>query len=192
MKKLRDLLVGIKIKSIEGNTDKLVSGITDNSKDVKNDFLFFAIYGNKFDGHDFIDKAIKKGSNTIICTKLPKSLHENITYILVEDIRDSVYSISSNFYGNPESKIKIVAVTGTNGKTSIVYFLFQFFKSFNKKVGMISTIENRINDKLLKAKLTTPNPIEFQKILNEMVLSNCEYCFMEASSHAIHQKKNSW
>ena len=189
MKKLSDLLAGIKIKSIEGDTDKLVAGITDNSREVKNDFLFFAIYGNKFDGHDFIDKSIKSGSNTIICTKLPKSLNEKITYILVEDIRESVYRISSNFYENPDKKIKIVAVTGTNGKTSIVYFLFQFFRSFNKRVGMISTIENRVNDKILKAKLTTPNPIEFLKILNEMVLSNCEYCFMEASSHAIHQKR---
>ena len=189
MKKLSDLLAGIKIKSIEGDTDKLVAGITDNSREVKNDFLFFAIHGNKFDGHDFIDKSIKRGSNTIICTKLPKGLNEKITYILVEDIRESVYSISSNFYGNPDKKIKIVAVTGTNGKTSIVYFLYQFFRSFNKRVGMISTIENRVNDKILKAKLTTPNPIEFLKILNEMVLSNCEYCFMEASSHAIHQKR---
>ena len=137
---------------------------------MKNNFLFFAIEGNDFDGHNFIEDAISNGSNTIVCTKLPSNLEENISYLLVEDIRESVYNISSNFYGNPDKKIKIIAVTGTNGKTSIVYFLYQFFKSLDIKVGMLSTIENRIGNEVLNAKLTTPNPVEFLRILNNMVL----------------------
>ncbi len=189
MRKLIEILKDIKILSSHGDLDKCIYGITDNSKDVNENFIFFAIKGNDFDGHEFIDNAISKGANTIVCTNLPDNLNKNITFILVEDIRESVYNISSNYYENPDKKIKIIAVTGTNGKTSIVYFLYQFFKSINVKVGMISTIENRIDDFILDAKLTTPNPIEFLKILNEMVIKNCEYCFMEASSHAIHQKR---
>ena len=189
MKKLIEILDGTKILSSIGDLDKIIHGITDNSNDANKNFLFFAIKGNDFDGHEFIEDAISKGVSTIICTKLPDNLNKNITFIMVKDIRESVYNISSNYYENPDKKIKIIAVTGTNGKTSIVYFLYQFFKSINIKVGMMSTIENRINDIVLDAKLTTPNPIEFLKILCEMVLKNCEYCFMEASSHAIHQKR---
>ena len=189
MKNLIEILNDIKILSSHGEMNKLIGGITDNSKAVEEDFLFFAIEGNDFDGHKFIDDAISKGSNTIICSKLPARLNKNISYVLVEDIRESVYKISSNFYGNPEKKIKIIAVTGTNGKTSIVFFLYNFFKSLNIKVGMLSTIENRIDDQILDANLTTPNPIEFLKILNNMVTKKCEFCFMEASSHAIHQKR---
>ena len=127
MKNLIEILNDIKILSSHGEMNKLIGGITDNSKAVEEDFLFFAIEGNDFDGHKFIDDAISKGSNTIICSKLPARLNENISYVLVEDIRESVYKISSNFYGNPEKKIKIIAVTGTNGKTSIVFFLYNFF-----------------------------------------------------------------
>ena len=189
MKKLIEILKGIKILSSYGDLDKSINGITDNSNFVNKNFLFFAIEGNDFDGHRFIEDAISKGANTIICTKIPDNLIKHTTFIQVEDIRESVYNISSNYYENPDQKIKIIAVTGTNGKTSIVYFLYQFFKSINVKVGMMSTIEIRIDDFILDAKLTTPNPIEFLKILNEMVMKNCEYCFMEASSHAIHQKR---
>ena len=189
MKKLIEILEGTKILSSSGDLDKIIHGITDNSNDANKIFLFFAIKGNDFDGHEFIEDAISKGVSTIVCTKLPDNLNKKVTFILVKDIRESVYNISSNYYENPDKKIKIIAVTGTNGKTSIVYFLYQFFKSINIKVGMMSTIENRINDIILDAKLTTPNPIEFLKILNQMVLKNCEYCFMEASSHAIHQKR---
>ncbi len=189
MKKLIEILKGIKILSSYGDLDKSINGITDNSNFVNKNFLFFAIEGNDFDGHKFIEDAISKGANTIVCTNIPDNLIKKITFIQVEDIRESVYNISSNYYENPDKKIKIIAVTGTNGKTSIVYFLYQFFRSINVKVGMMSTIENRIDDFILDAKLTTPNPIEFLKILNEMVIKNCEYCFMEASSHAIHQKR---
>ena len=122
MKKLIEIIKGVKILSLNGDTNKSINGITDNSKNVKNNFLFFAIEGNDFDGHNFIEDAISNGSTTIVCTKLPSNLEENISYLLVEDIRESVYNISSNFYGNPDNKIKIIAVTGTNGKTSIVYF----------------------------------------------------------------------
>ncbi len=189
MKKLIEILEDIKILSSYGDMNRQISGVTDNSKAIEEGFLFFAIDGNDFDGHKFIDDAISRGSNTIVCSKLPNHLNQNISYVLVEDIRQSVYEISSKFYGNPEKKIKIIAVTGTNGKTSIVFFLYHFFKSLNIKVGMLSTIENRINNETLDATLTTPNPVEFLKILNDMVVKKCEFCFMEASSHAIHQKR---
>ncbi len=189
MKKLKELLNDVKIISSKGNLDIIVNNITDNSNDVNNNFLFFAIKGNDFDGHNYINDSILNGATSIICSKLPLEIQKDITYVLVEDIRESVYTISSNFFDNPDKKIKIVAVTGTNGKTSIVYFLYQFFNSLNIKVGLISTIENRVGNKILKATLTTPNSIEFMNILNKMVSNNCEYCFMEASSHAIHQKR---
>ena len=123
MKKLIEILDGTKILSSSGDLDKNIHGITDNSNDANKNFLFFAIKGNDFDGHEFIEDAISKGVSTIVCTKLPDNLNKKVTFIMVKDIRESVYNISSNYYENPDKKIKIIAVTGTNGKTSIVLSL---------------------------------------------------------------------
>ena len=187
MIKLKNLLKGIEIISLEGNSNIIINGISDNSSKVEKGFLFFAVKGYRIDGHKFIEDAIAKGCIAIICTNKPDRLNENVCYIVVDNIRESVYQISSNYYNNPSKKLKIIAVTGTNGKTSIVYFLYQFFTLMDKNVGMMSTIENKIGRKTISSNLTTPDPISLNSLLNQMVENKCEYCVMEASSHAIEQ-----
>ena len=143
MIELKNILKGVEIISLEGRNNIIINGISDNSSKVDKGFLFFAVKAYKIDGHKFIEDAIAKGCIAIICTNRPTRLNENICYIVVENIRESIYQVSSNYYNNPSKKLKIIAVTGTNGKTSIVYFLYQFFTLMGKNVGMISTIENK-------------------------------------------------
>ena len=187
MIELKNILKGVEIISLEGRNNIIINGISDNSSKVDKGFLFFAVKGYKIDGHKFIEDAIAKGCIAIICTNRPTRLNENICYIVVENIRESIYQVSSNYYNNPSKKLKIIAVTGTNGKTSIVYFLYQFFTLMGKNVGMISTIENKVGKKTISSNLTTPDPISLNSLLNQMVENKCEYCVMEASSHAIEQ-----
>mgnify|MGYP001170404379 FL=1 len=189
MRKLKEIISNIKIIKTVGDTNTTVEGITDNSKLVKRNYLFFAVKGISLDGHRYIDSAIENGSKVIICTHLPIKINLNICYVVVENIRESVYSISSKYYRDPAKKIKIIAVTGTNGKTSIVFFLYNFLSSLGLKVGMLSTIENRVLDKKIKSKLTTPSPIQLHMLLDNMIKNSCEYCIMEASSHSIDQKR---
>ena len=185
------ILKNIKVKEYHGdkNRNKFIKGISDNSLNVKSGYLFFAVKGNVVDGHNFIIDAINNGCKVIVCTELPSFLDKKVTYIIVENIRESISTISSNFYKNPSKEIKIICVTGTNGKTSIVYFLHQFFSHLNIKVGMLSTIENVIDDEVLETNLTTPSSILINKLLRKMVSNNCDYCIMEASSHAIDQER---
>ena len=187
MIELKNILKGVEIISLEGRNNIIINGISDNSSKVDKGFLFFAVKGYKIDGHKFIEDAIAKGCIAIICTNRPTRLNENICYIVVENIRESIYQVSSNYYNNPSKKLKIIAVTGTNGKTSILYFLYQFFTLMGKNVGMISTIENKVGKKTISSNLTTQDPISLNSLLNQMVENKCEYCVMEASSHAIEQ-----
>ena len=189
MKPLINILKGINVISVYGNNNIMIKGLSIDSRLVQDNFLFFAVDGNNFDGHEYINSSIKKGCVAVVATKKPKDLHNDICYIIIDNIREAVYRISSNFYENPSKKIKIISVTGTNGKTSIVYFLYNFLKSIGKNVGMFSTIENKIGDKSIKSKLTTPDPIYINEILNDMVNKKFDYCIMEASSHAIDQKR---
>ena len=189
MKQLSEIINEVKIKETVGDINTSVEGITDNSGLVKPNFLFFAIKGITHDGHEFIDDAIEKGCKVIICSYLPDKIHEDVCYIVVKNIRESVYNISSKFYNDPAKKIKIIGVTGTNGKTSIVFFLYKFLNSLGIKVGMLSTIENRIADKKIKSHLTTPSPVQLHMLLDNMIKNSCEYCIMEASSHSIDQKR---
>ena len=189
MKQLSEIINEVKIKEKVGDINTSVEGITDNSGLVKPNFLFFAIKGITHDGHEFIDNAIEKGCKVIICSYLPDKIHEDVCYIVVKNIRESVYNISSKFYNDPAKKIKIIAVTGTNGKTSIVFFIYKFLNSLGIKVGMLSTIENRIADKRIKSHLTTPSPVQLHMLLDNMIKNSCEYCIMEASSHSIDQKR---
>ena len=189
MKQLTEIINEVKIKETVGDINTSVEGITDNSGLVKPNFLFFAIKGITHDGHEFIDNAIEKGCKVIICSYLPDKIHEDVCYVVVKNIRESVYNISSKFYNDPAKKIKIIAVTGTNGKTSIVFFIYKFLNSLGIKVGMLSTIENRIADKRIKSHLTTPSPVQLHMLLDNMIKNSCEYCIMEASSHSIDQKR---
>ena len=187
MKKLKNILKDINIKSLLGELDISISGISNNSNDINDGYLFFAVKGNNSDGHKFIDVAINNGSTCVVCTRIPKKINSSITYIQVNNIREVINKVSSNFYDNPSKSLKVIAVTGTNGKTSIVYFLYQFLLILNKRVGMLSTIENKIQNETFKSSLTTPDSIEINRLMNDMVKNDIEYCVMEASSHAIDQ-----
>ena len=155
MKPLINILRGVDVISVYGNNNIMIKGLCIDSRLVEDDYLFFAVDGNNFDGHEYINSSIKKGCSAIVATKRPKNLLNDICYIIIDNIREAVYRISSNFFENPSKKIKIISVTGTNGKTSIVYFLYNFLKSIGKNVGMFSTIENKVGNMSVKSKLTT-------------------------------------
>jgi UDP-N-acetylmuramoyl-L-alanyl-D-glutamate--2,6-diaminopimelate ligase len=195
MKILNELFDNITILESRGNVDVGISSISLSSKNIEKNSLFIAIVGNVLDGHDFIDEVIKKGASVIIHEKdisefkngLP--MQTGITYIKVENTKNVVGTLASNFYGNPSSKLKLVGVTGTNGKTTTVTLLYQLYKSLGYKVGLISTVVNKINDKEEEAPRTTPDAITLNRLLAEMVDAGCEYCFMEVSSHAVSEKR---
>lgn len=189
MKKLKDILYKVKISKVVGSTILDINNISIDSREINSGDLFIAINGVYLNGHEYIYKAIENGAIAIVCEYLPDFLKNDITYIQVESARDSLPIISSNYYDNPSSKLKLVGITGTNGKTTVATLLFNLFYSAGFKVGLISTVVNRINDKELKSIQTTPDSIQINLLLNEMINEGVKYCFMEVSSHGIHQKR---
>ncbi len=188
MLKLKEILKDIDCR-ISGEMDRTVAGIEFDSRLVKQGFMFVAQKGLLSDGHGFIEKAIQNGATTIVCQQLPANENSNVTYVEVEDSNEALGKLASAFYGFPSSKIKVIGVTGTNGKTSIATLLYRLFLRLGYKTGLISTISYRINEKEETASHTTPNALKIQHLLAEMVNEGCEYCFMEVSSHAVHQKR---
>lgn len=176
------------LKVLGEKTGTYVNIQTDSRKIQQND-VFVAIPGTVTDGHAFIDKAIELGASCIVCEKLPDNILENVVYIQVKDSQIALGRMLSVHYGNPSSKLKIIGVIGTNGKTTTVTVLYNLFISLGYKTGLLSTVVNYINKKELEASHTTPDPVQLFSLLNEMVEAGCEYCFMEVSSHAIHQKR---
>ena len=191
MKLLHDILHNVSIQSIIGDDRVLIKKIVFDSRKCKKDTLFFAIKGNFLDGHEYIDKAISLGSTCIVCEEIPEQLKDNITYIKVSDSRESLALASSNFFNNPSEKIKVIGVTGTNGKTTIATLLFNLFRQIEYPCGLISTIDNRINNIIISSNSTTPDSLTINELLNQMVLNDCKFCFMEVSSHGIKQKRTS-
>lgn len=189
MKKLSDILKNIVPKKIIGNTNIEISNLEIDSRKVLENNLFIAISGTVTDGHNFIEKAIENGASAIVCEKLPENISDKICYVQVENSASALSVLASNFYDNPSQKLKIVGVTGTNGKTTIATLLYNLFSELGYKTGLISTIKNYIAEKEIVATHTTPNSIELNKLFAEMVEAGCEYCFMEVSSHAIEQKR---
>ena len=189
MKVLRELLYDLNITHVIGNTNMAISSIHLNSNQVINGGLFIAIQGDKVNGHEFISDAISLGAIAILCETLPKQIINGITYIQVDNSSFSLGLIASSFFNHPSKKIKLIGVTGTNGKTSTVYYLSSLFRQLNFKVGLISTIEYHINDISYPSTHTTPNPIVVNQLLSDMVEVGCDYCFMEVSSHGIHQNR---
>jgi len=184
---LRDILYKVNITSTSGNMDLEVKGITFDSRKVKPGFCFVAIKGLQTDGHEFIEKATGNGATVVVCNKLPEEISDRITYVTVKGTAKALGIIASNFYGNPSRKIKITGVTGTNGKTTVVTLLFKLFTSLNYKVGLLSTVVNKIVDKDILATHTTPDPIQINELLVQMIEAECTHCFMEVSSHAVDQ-----
>ena len=187
--KLNELLKNITPIRIIGNDDVEITGVNIDSRRIKTGHLFVAMKGTQVDGHLFIGKAIELGAISVLCEDLPEVLQEGITYVQVESTEDAVGKVATLFYGDPSHKLKLVGVTGTNGKTTIATLLYNMFRKFGHKVGLLSTVCNYIDDVEVPADHTTPDPIELNELLAKMVEAGCEYAFMECSSHAIHQKR---
>ena len=187
--KLNELLKNITPIKLIGNDDVEITGVNIDSRRIKTGHLFVAMKGTQVDGHQFIGKAIELGAISVLCEDLPEVLQEGITYVQVESTEDAVGKVATLFYGDPSHKLKLVGVTGTNGKTTIATLLYNMFRKFGHKVGLLSTVCNYIDDVEVPADHTTPDPIELNELLAKMVEAGCEYAFMECSSHAIHQKR---
>ena len=189
MKTLSNILANINVLQTIGDSNITISSIEFDSRKVEKNQLFIAVNGVDTDGHKYIDSAISNGANSILCEKLPEATIDNVTYIVVADSADALGVVSSNYYDNPSSKLKLVGLTGTNGKTTTVTLLYQLFIGLGYKIGLLSTISNFIHDIKVEATHTTPDPIHLNRLLADMVDTGCEYCFMEVSSHALHQKR---
>lgn len=187
--KLQDVLKKVAPITITGNQDIEVTGINIDSRKIEAGNMFVAIAGTQTDGHKYIDKAIELGATSIACQTMPDKLADGVTYIQLNDTEDAVGKIATQFYGDPTTKLKLVGVTGTNGKTTIATLLFKMFRKMGFKCGLCSTVCNYIEDTAYPTEQTTPDPITLNQLLGEMVAQGCEYAFMECSSHAIQQKR---
>lgn len=187
--KLNQLLTSIEPLQIVGASDIEITGVNIDSRSITQGHLFIAMCGTQADGHMYIEASIESGAAAILCEKMPQNLHPQITYVQVKNSEDVVGKIATTFYGNPTSKLKLVGVTGTNGKTTIATLLYNTFRQLGYKTGLLSTVCNYIDDKPIPTEHTTPDAITLNQLLSEMVKAGCEYAFMEVSSHAIAQKR---
>jgi len=187
--KLSDLLKNIVTISITGDAECDIKGVNIDSRKVADGHLFIAMRGTQVDGHKFIPKAEELGAAAILCEQLPEETKQGVTYVQVADTEDVVGQVATTFYGNPTSKLKLVGVTGTNGKTTIATLLYNMFRKMGHKCGLLSTVCNYVEGEAYPTDHTTPDPIELNELLGKMVDAGCEYAFMECSSHAIAQKR---
>ena len=189
MKILKDILYKVAIESVTGSTEIDIHKIDFDSRKIEANDVFVAIRGSLSDGHDYIEKAIQLGAIAVICDTLPENIEKGITYIKVKDTNTALAFMAANFFGNPSEKLKLVGVTGTNGKTTIASLLFQLFEKAGFKVGLLSTVKIMVDETEYKATHTTPDSITINHYLNEMIEAGVTHCFMEVSSHGIHQKR---
>jgi len=187
--KLSELLKNVNPQAIVGDAGIDVTGVKIDSRQVSSGSLFVAVRGTQVDGHQFISKAVEQGAKAVMCESLPDSLADGVTYVQVTSTEDAVGPVATQFYGDPTSKLKLVGVTGTNGKTTIATLLYNMFRKFGHKCGLLSTVCNYIEEEAIPATHTTPDPIELNELLGRMADAGCEYVFMECSSHAIAQKR---
>jgi UDP-N-acetylmuramoyl-L-alanyl-D-glutamate--2,6-diaminopimelate ligase len=189
VKSLNTLLSGIEVLQLVGNDKVSINSLQMDSRKVQAGDLFAAISGTQVDGHQYIQQCIQQGAPAILCEKLPAEIVEKVTYIRVADSSRALGIVASNFYNNPSHQLKLIGITGTNGKTSVATLLFRLFRALGKNVGLLSTVQNQINETVIPATHTTPDAIGLNALLNSMVEADCEYCFMEVSSHAVHQNR---
>ncbi|MGH1388021.1 UDP-N-acetylmuramoyl-L-alanyl-D-glutamate--2,6-diaminopimelate ligase [Kordia sp.] len=189
MKKLKDILYKVHIEAVTGDTNIDVRELVFDSRKVQLNDVFVAIKGYEFDGHSYIDSAIKSGAVAIICDEIPENISNGVTYIQVDNGSSALAIMASNFYGNPSENLKLIGVTGTNGKTTVATLLYQLFKKAGYKVGLLSTVKILVDDTEYKATHTTPDSLTINRYLQKMNHEGVEYCFMEVSSHGIHQKR---
>ena len=186
---LKDILYKVAIQAVKGSTDVVVDKIDFDSRKIEKNDVFMAIRGSISDGHDYIEKAIEQGAVAVICDTFPENIAEGITYVQVKDTNSALAFMAANYFGDPSEKLKLVGITGTNGKTTIASLLYQLFKKAGFKVGLLSTVKILVDEKEYKATHTTPDSITINHYLKEMVQNGVDYCFMEVSSHGIHQKR---
>jgi len=189
LKLLSDILYKARIEEVIGSTHVAISSVTFDSRKVKKDTLFVATKGTATDGHKFIDAAIAAGAAAIVCEEVPEIRKENVSYVKVKDSTLALGYIACNYYDNPSRKLKLVGVTGTNGKTTTVTLLFNLFRALGYNAGLLSTVQNKINNEIIPATHTTPDALALNELLATMVEKGCEYAFMEVSSHAVAQNR---
>ncbi|WP_281540952.1 UDP-N-acetylmuramoyl-L-alanyl-D-glutamate--2,6-diaminopimelate ligase [Maribacter aestuarii] len=189
MKVLKDILFGVSLTAVSGTTNCRINAICFDSRKVSLDDVFVAIKGTQTDGHQYIEKSINAGARAIICEELPDKIVDGITYVEVDNGNKALAIMASNFYGNPSKNLKLIGVTGTNGKTTVSSLLYQLFKKAGFKVGLLSTIKIMVDEKEYKTSHTTPDALTINEHLSLMNEAGVEFCFMEVSSHGIHQKR---
>jgi UDP-N-acetylmuramoyl-L-alanyl-D-glutamate--2,6-diaminopimelate ligase len=186
---LSEILYTISLKSVSGKTDFNITQIEFDSRKINGDTLFVAIPGTQVNGHDYIEKAISAGSTAVLCEILPEKLHAHVTYVQVENSPKAMGIAASNFYGNPSKKITLIGITGTNGKTSIATLLFNLFRKLGYRCGLLSTVQNQIEDNIIPATHTTPDSVKINELLAQMHRESCAFVFMEVSSHAVSMER---
>lgn len=189
MMKIEEIIKGIEIVSVTGTKNTAITGIEFDSRKVQKNSMFVAVKGYKSDGHDFINSAITSGAAAILCEVLPEKPEKNICWIKTTDSAKALGLAASNFFGNPSTSLKLVGVTGTNGKTTIATLLYRMFQKLGYKCGLFSTVCNYINEKEYEATHTTPDPVQLNFLLSKMVGEGCDFAFMEVSSHSADQKR---
>ena len=189
MAELKDILYKVTINAVVGNTSIDVNAIHFDSRLVSEGDVFVAIKGSTVDGHEFIEKAVILGAKAVVCNSLPDDIQTGVTYIEVEDTSSALAFMATNYYQNPSGNLNLVGVTGTNGKTTVTTLLYQLFKKAGFKVGLLSTVKIMVDNKEFDATHTTPDSLTINKYLKLMNDSGVEFCFMEVSSHGIHQKR---
>jgi UDP-N-acetylmuramoyl-L-alanyl-D-glutamate--2,6-diaminopimelate ligase len=189
MKLLKDIIYKAGIEEVIGSTQLAIEKICFDSREAEKSSLFIAVSGTQVDGHQYIDIAINNGAIAIVCENLPEATKENVTYIKAQNSSAALGIIASNFYDNPASEIKLIGITGTNGKTTTATLLHDLYNQLGRKSGLLSTVVNKIGKEEISATHTTPDAIQLNALLRYMVAEECEYCFMEVSSHAIHQNR---
>ncbi len=190
MKLLKDILYGVRIAAVSGSTNIQFNALQFDSREVQLDDAFVAVRGTITDGHKYIAKAVEQGCNTVICEEFPEQLVNEVTYIQVDDSQAALAIMAANYYENPSRNLKLIGVTGTNGKTTVTSLLYQLFKKAGFKVGLISTIKIMVDEKEFPTRHTTPDPLIINEHLHLMNDAGVEFCFMEVSSHGIAQKRS--
>lgn len=189
MRLLRDILYKCNLIEVSGSTDLEITSVTFDSRKVQKGSLFVAVKGTQSDGHSYITKTIEAGAVAVVCEEIPFVLTPDVVYIKVKDSSLALGIIAANFYDNPSEKLKLIGVTGTNGKTTTVTLLHHLFTMAGSKCGMLSTVHNKLGDEIIPSTHTTPDPVNLNELLSKMVEAGCDYCFMEVSSHAVVQHR---
>lgn len=187
--KLSEILERTKILESHGNTDVEIENITADSRNIKTNTLFVAVKGTKTDGHTFINDVVEKGAAAVMCEILPETLSDKVCYVKVKDSHEELGKAASAFYGYPSENLILAGVTGTNGKTTTATLLYKLFKKLGYKAGLLSTVENYVDDEVFPTSNTTPDPLTINSLMAQMVEKGCQYCFMEVSSHSVVQKR---